>query len=191
MLESLFTKVAILNVCIFIKKRLQHSRFPVNTAKYFYTTSLYDCTFHEILCDDRFFEHLWVWNWHFSNLFSYCFVFLHNSIKISIPWLIRTSFHTKIVTHYNVGCTAILIEPLKFRNNSRITVTSPSNLLQKLWILYFVIIFSLEAVLQGVAKNKPAKSMQKFRRHWSMRQHKNSEEKTTFIDTNCKDRFKL
>ena len=33
MLETLFNKVAGLNACNFIKKRLQHRRFPVNIAK--------------------------------------------------------------------------------------------------------------------------------------------------------------
>ena len=33
LLESLFNKVAAQNACNFIKKRLQHRRFPVNIAK--------------------------------------------------------------------------------------------------------------------------------------------------------------
>ena len=90
---------------------------------------------------------IWVQNWHFS-YFLYC------------------CFHTKIfrkcdfLTHYNIGSSTILIELLKFRNNSIITVTSWSDLLWKLliwvpWILCFLII-SLEVVLQGVAINNPA-----------------------------------
>ena len=65
----------------------------------------------------------------------HCFAFLHNSIRISIPWLFRTCFHTKSFskcyfrTHYNVGSSTLLIESPKFRNNSRITVASSSNLL--------------------------------------------------------------
>ena len=34
MLESLFDNVACLKACYFIKKRLQHRRFPVNIAKF-------------------------------------------------------------------------------------------------------------------------------------------------------------
>ena len=63
-------------------------------------------------------------------------------------------------THYNVASSTILIESLKFRNNSRITVTSPSNLFAKTVNMRFLNImvfycFSLEAVLQSVAKNTP------------------------------------
>ena len=117
----------------------------------------------------------------------HCFVFFHSSIRISIPWLFCTCFHTKIFskcnfcTHYNVGSSTILIELLKFRNNFRITVTSSSNLLWRLsmWAFLNIILryyFSLETILQDVAKNNSTKgrSMQKLRRHWSM-QHENSQ----------------
>ena len=47
MLESLFNKVAGLQACIFIKKKLQHRCFPVNIAKFLKTpilsTSANDC----------------------------------------------------------------------------------------------------------------------------------------------------
>ena len=42
MLESLFNKLAGLQACIFIKKRLQHGCFPVNNTK-FWSTSSNDC----------------------------------------------------------------------------------------------------------------------------------------------------
>ena len=72
----------------------------------------------------------------------------------------------------------ILIESLKFRNNSRITVTSPSrNLLWKMWIwvfwkLCFVIIFLQKRPCKAWLKiTLPMnKLMQKVRRNWSMRQ---------------------
>ena len=35
MLESLFNKLAGLQACNFIKKRLQHRRFPVNFVKFY------------------------------------------------------------------------------------------------------------------------------------------------------------
>ena len=94
----------------------------------------------------EFFERLRIQNWHFSYFLRHCFVFLHNAIKMSISWLFRICFHTKIFskcnfrTHYNVGSSTALIESLKFRNNPWITVTSPSNLLWKLWILVFWIL---------------------------------------------------
>ena len=95
-------------------------------AKFFYRTSLGDCAFPKlfVMIDSRS-----IFGYEINIFQISCFVFLHNSIRISIPWLTRTCFHTKIVTHYNVSSSAILVESLKFRNNSRITVTSPSNLL--------------------------------------------------------------
>ena len=126
------------------------------------------------------------YNWHLSYLLCDCFVFLHKSIRISIPWSFRICFHTKIVTfvkcnyrtHCNVSSSTFQIESLKFRNNSGITVTSLSSLLWKLWIwvfwiLCFAIIFSLKAVLQGVAKNNPTKKEIDARQNWSIRQREN------------------
>ena len=52
--------------------------------------------FSEILCDDRCFGRLWVQNWHFSYFLCHYFVFLHDSIRITVPWLFRASFHTKL-----------------------------------------------------------------------------------------------
>ena len=72
--------------------------------------------------------------------------FLLNSIRTSIPWLFCTCFHTKSFskcnfwTHYNVGYSNSLIKSLMFRNNSRFKLTSPSNILWKLWIWYFLIL---------------------------------------------------
>ena len=40
MMESLFNKVAALQVCNFIKKRIQHSCFPINISKFLRTPSL-------------------------------------------------------------------------------------------------------------------------------------------------------
>ena len=123
MLKSPFNKVAGLKVCIFIKKETP--------------TQLFSCEYCEILKNSFFTDasHLWVQNWYFSYSLCHCFVFLHNSIRISISWLFHTCFHTKIVTlvkcnfrtHYKVGSCSILIEWLMFRNNPSITVTSPSN----------------------------------------------------------------
>ena len=58
-------------------------------------------------------------------------------------------------TNYNDGSLTILIELLKFRTNSRIIATYPGNLLWKMWIWVVVLLFSLEADLQGMAKNNP------------------------------------
>ena len=85
-------------------------------------------------------------NWNFLYFLCHCFVFLHNSIRISIPWLFRKSSKSNFCRHYNIGFSTILIKSLKVRNNCRVPVTSPSNLLWKLWIwvfwiLCFVIIF--------------------------------------------------
>ena len=43
MLKFLFNKVAGLQVCIFIKKRLQHRCFPVNIARFLRTPILFFC----------------------------------------------------------------------------------------------------------------------------------------------------
>ena len=101
----------------------------------------------------EFFGCLWLHNWHFSHCLCHCFVPLHNFIRISVPWLFRSCFYTKIFSkcnfcmHYNVGSSTTL-----FRSNSRITVTSPSNLLWKTRNMSFLNVmlcyyFSLEAVL--------------------------------------------
>ena len=157
MLESPFSRVAGLKVCIFIKKETP--------------TQLFSCEYCQILKNGFFIERLTTsgQNWCFSYSLCHCFVFLHNSITISLSWLFRTCFYTKIVilvkcnfrTHYHVGSSSILIEWLMFRNNPSITVTSPSNLLWKLWIWVFwilrLLLFFLRRVLQGVAKNNPTK----------------------------------
>ena len=143
MLESPFNKVAGLKVCIFIKKETP--------------TQLFSCEYCEILKNSFFIKHLSrlsVQNWYFSYSLCHCFVFIHNSIRISISWLFRTCFHTRIVTlvkcnirtHNKIGSSPILLEWLMFRSNPRITLISPSNLLWQLWIwiswiLCFVIIF--------------------------------------------------
>ena len=133
-----------------LKKRLQDRPFSVNIAK-FLRTLLYripfvNYTLSKFYVMIEFFGRLWVQNWHFFHFLCRCFVFLHNSIRISIPWFFRSCFHTKIFskcnfrTNYNVGSSTILIELLKFRDISRITVTSPSNLWWKLWIWVFWIL---------------------------------------------------
>ena len=145
-LESLFNKVAGLNVCIFIKKETATQMLSCEYCEmfknsFFYRTPPDHCTFPKFYV---VIDSLYVFGYKidiFLYFLCHCFVFFHNSIRISISWLFRSCFHTKIVTHYNVGPSTILIESLKFRNNSRITVTSPSNLLWKLWILCIVIIF--------------------------------------------------
>ena len=99
-----------------------------------------------------------------TNFLCHCFVFLQNSIRISIPWLFRTCFHFffnfNFRKHYNIGSNTILIELLKFRSKSRITVTLLTVIYCENWEYeffeyYALLLFFLEAILQGVAKNKP------------------------------------
>ena len=133
-LESPCNKVAGLKVWwIFIKRET--------------TRKWYSCEYCEIL-KNRFsiarFTTLGK-KWYFSYSLCHCFFFIHKYIRISLSWLFRTCFHTKIVTlvrcnfrtHYKVGSSSFMIEWLMFRSNSRITMTSPSNLLWKLWIWVF------------------------------------------------------
>ena len=122
----------------------------MNVAKFlrtgfFYRTPPVDYTFPKFYAMKEFFGCLWVQNWYFSYFLCHYF-FFYNSIRTSIPWLFRTCFHTKrfsecnFQTHYNVGDSNSLIKSLMFMNNSRIKVTSPSNLLWKLWIWVFLIL---------------------------------------------------
>ena len=131
----------------FIKKRLQHRCFPVNIAKGLSTAfyiehviaSLY---FSEFLCDHRILWILPVQNWYFSYFSCHCFVFFHNfSVRIGSPLLFRIylvfipKFLLSVTFARNDGSFTILIDSLKFRNNSR-----------KMWtwvflILRYVIIF--------------------------------------------------
>ena len=135
-LECIFNKLAGLNACIFIKKRCKHRCF---LKKFLRTTFFVEhltvhYTFLQFYVIIELFERLWVQNWHFSYFLCHCFDFLHGC------------FHTKIFskcefpTHYNVDCSTVLIESLKFSDNSWITVRSPSNLLRKLWIWGFWIL---------------------------------------------------
>ena len=91
-----------------LKKRLHSRCFSVNIKRFLRTvflqntsSSLYFPKFYVMI---EWFGRLWAQNWHFY----------------------ISCFHTKIFskctfsTHYNVGFSAILIESLKIRNNSRI-----------------------------------------------------------------------
>ena len=96
---------------------------------------------------------LWAQNIYFENFLCHCFYFLHG------PWLFRTCSHTKICSmckfclHYNVGCSTILTESLKSRNNSQIAVGSHSNLYEYVKMNFLNIMlfhyFSLGALLQA------------------------------------------
>ena len=101
-----------------------------------------------------------MWWYNFLDVFGYKIDIFHISWAIALisPMVVFTpKFFSKCKfrTYYNLGSSNILIESLKFRNNSRIAVSSPSNLLWKLGIWFFLILycycFSLEAVLQAMA----------------------------------------
>ena len=136
-----------------------------------------------------------VQNRYFSYFLCHCFVFLYNSIRISILWLFRTTFHSKIFTkcnfptHDNIGSSNILIKLLKFRKNSRITVTSLSNLLRK----HTLSLFYFRRGLKGLPKNNPtekkrSRNSSHFEACARVKTHKR--ENAKFIVTNFKDRFK-
>ena len=105
-----------------------------------------------------------------------CFDFLHG------PWLFRTCFHTKFLVSVSV------------RNNSRIAVSSPSNLLWKLWIwvfwiLCFVIIsFNKQSCKARFKITLPkTKSTQTFRDIKAcVRVKTRRRQNVKFIVTNCK-----
>ena len=120
----------------FSLKRLQHRCFLEKFLKtaYFCRTPQSSLYLFQILCDDRIFWKSLGTKLTFFIFFVPLFCFLHGC------------FHTKIFskckfrTHYNVGSSTTLIESLKFRNNSRITVSYPRNLLWKVWIWVFWIL---------------------------------------------------
>ena len=183
-LESLSDKVAGLKNCIFLKKETPAQVFSCKYCEVFNNSLFYRAnpvhyTFPKFYVMIEFFGRLWVQNWHFSYFLCRCFVSFV-TVRISIAWLFQICIHNKIFsksnfrTHCNFGSSTILIQSLKFRNNSRITVTSPSNLLWKLQIRVFLNVmlcyyFSCKVWLKIILpKNK---SMQK----WSMRQRENSQ----------------
>ena len=142
---------------------------------------------------------------HFWYFLCHCFVFLHNSIRISIPWLFRTYFDTKIFskcnfrTHYNVGSSTILIKSLEFRNNSTTTVTSTSNLLWKLWTLvscrlrFVIILFRSGLAIRGY--KELYRKTNRCRNSGTIEEacasvKNNRRENVKLISTNFKDIFK-
>ena len=114
----------------FIKKRLQHRCFPANVAKClrsaFYTLRSHSLYFSEFLYDDRILLILQVENWYFSYFLCHSFVFLHNSsVRIGSPLLFRIylvfkpKFLLSVTFARNDGSFTILVDSLRFRNNSR------------------------------------------------------------------------
>ena len=110
------------------KRRHQHKcllKKFLRTA-FFVEHLTFHYTFSKFYVMIEFFGRLWIQNWHFSYFLCYYLDFLHG------PCLFRTCFHTiifskcKFLTHYNVGSSTILTESLRFRNNSRIAVSSLS-----------------------------------------------------------------
>ena len=108
------------NTGVFLIKSFKNS-YLCRTPHCYYTFS----NFYVMI---EYFGRLWVQNWHFWYFLGHYFDILHGC------------FHTKICskckfrTPYNVGSSTILIESL-------IAVSSPSNLLWKLWIWVFLILY--------------------------------------------------
>ena len=136
-LECLFDKFAGLQACIFTKRRLRHWCF---LKKFLRTAFLVEhltvhYTFSKFYVLIKFFGRLCVHNWHFSYFLCHCFDFLHGCFRTKI------FSKGKFRTHCNLSSSTILIESLKFRNNSWIAASSPSNLLWKLWLWVFLILY--------------------------------------------------
>ena len=97
MLESLFNKVAGLQCCNFIKKRLQHRCFPVNIAKFLRTAILNNICERQLLYLTDFSEQLvfreaisqsslsniFISNFYFTFVSLYTFISLNNLISYS------------------------------------------------------------------------------------------------------------
>ena len=137
MLESLFNKVAGLKSCIFIKKETPTQLFSCEYCEIFKNSFFYRTLVHYTF--PKFYAMIQLLGHKIKSLdikltFFIFLVpllcFLSYLIRIRSPWLLRTCFHTKIFfkcnfsTHYKVDSNTILTESLKFRNSSRITVTS-------------------------------------------------------------------
>ena len=149
----------------FIKKRLQYWCFPASIPKClstaFYTEHFVSIhfTFQNIYAMIEFF---WFFRYKIDIFHISCATVLFSFITwkpIVISYL--SCFYIKILikcnfcTDYNDGFFTILIDSLKFRNNSR-----------KIWIWVFLNItlcyhFSLAAFLRGMAKNNPTKNKSK------------------------------
>ena len=114
-----FNKIAGLKACIFIKKDTPTQVFSCEYCKifkksFFYRTPPVHYTFPKFYVIIEFFGCLWV-----QNFLCHCFVFLHNSIRIRIPWLFRICFHTPIFSKCN----------FLTHNVGPSTIPPPSNLL--------------------------------------------------------------
>ena len=144
----------------FIKKRLQYWCFPASIPKCLSTAFNIEhfvsihFTFQNIYVMTEFF---WFFRckidiFHIScatALFSFITLVLESEVHCYFVYIL---FYTKrfikcnFCTDYNDDSFTVLIESLKFRNNSRSIATYPGNLLWKMW-----------AVLQAMAKNNPTK----------------------------------
>ena len=170
-LESLFNKVAGLKACIFIKKETPTQVFyykycGILKNSFFCRTPHCSLYFSVVLSDDRILctflstkltfliflvPLLWFPTW--SMVIPY--LFSNQNFQLSVTF-------TRITTSAPALFWFILKFWALFRNNSRIVATFPSNLLWIWWIwVFFNIVicyyFSLEAVLQGMAKNDSTK----------------------------------
>ena len=138
-LECLFIKDAGLKACVFIEKNETTTHvFSCEYCEFFksffierliilitHYANVVHYTFPKFYVMIEFFRTICVQNSYFSYFLYHCFVFLHDSIESVFHGACFYNFRT----HYKVRSSTILLESLKFRNNSRITVTFPSNLL--------------------------------------------------------------
>ena len=161
---------------------------------------MFSCEYCEMFNTAFFIEHLLfiipfrnhddrtLWNFLVAKLIHVIFLVsllfsIHNSsvrIGSALPFLIYSVFILKFLVSVTFAHITTTAPSLFWNNNSRIIAATPGNLLRKMWIWVFlilccVVIFFLEAVLQGMARSSPAenKSIQKFKRHWNMRQCEN------------------
>ena len=116
--------------------------------------------FSEMLCE--LFERLWVQIWQISCVIALFFfrTLLESVFHGYFVLVFIFFFNFNFRKHCNIGSNTILIELLKFRSKSRITVTLLTVIYCENWEYeffeyYALLLFFLEAILQGVAKNKP------------------------------------
>ena len=87
--------------------------FEIFKSCFFYRTPPVHYTFPKFYVMIWFFRLHWVQYWHFLYFLNHCFVVHHNSIRISIPWLFRTCFYTKISNKSNFRMYYSVGSPIK------------------------------------------------------------------------------
>ena len=138
--------------------RLQHRCFPVNIAKFlrtiFFIKHLFIIVFQNFM-----------WWYNSLKVFGYKIdIFYISCVNALFPFitLLESGFH---------GYSILVFIPELLVNVTFVRITTSAYEFLNIMLCHY---FSLEALLQEVAKNNLTENFrEKFRRHWSMRQREN------------------